>query len=123
MTDVQRAADFSVGLRDGADSTRAPRETQPAARPGEAKGAWKSFGWREWKAPSRSSNRENQNPSAATRGGILIFKATAAREERAPIGGKGNRLPAIEETSEAPLANRKLLHILCRGVPFESSTT
>ena len=63
----------------------------------------------------------NQEDSSSHCGVFLIFMATAAEEERAPSGGMGSWLPAIEETSEASSANRRLPYSLSRGVHFENS--
>lgn len=72
-------------------------------------------------SPELRMTGKNQEDSSSHCGVFLIFMATAAEEERAPSGGMGSWLPAIEETSEASSANRRLPYSLSRGVHFENS--
>ena len=72
-------------------------------------------------SPELKMTGKNQEDSSSHCGVFLIFMATAAEEERAPSGGMGSWLPAIEETSEASSADRRLPYSLSRGVHFENS--
>lgn len=74
-----------------------------------------------YESPELKMTGKNQEDSSSHCGVFLIFMATAAEEERAPSGGMGSWLPAIEETSEASSANRRLPYSLSRGVHFENS--